>query len=401
MNAGEVPPTSGLPPRFAELFGGRAEPFDQAVAAFVGAPTALITSSGTAAMVIAFTALSRKLRRQTVIIPGYTCPLVPLAAARAGLKVVACDTLPGSFELDLDRLAELADEDTLCVVPTHYGGALIDVARIAARLKQVAPQAAIVEDAAQSFGARWHGESVGLAGDIGIFSFTVGKGLTLFEGGAIVSRDPALMTDLRVVAEELLTPGSMVELRRAAELVGYHLAYNPVGLRLVYGRPRRYWLARGDEIRASGDDVPESIGLHYVGHWRQAFGARALRRLPMHLAQTRRIFAEIGAGLADVPGLTLHEPAPGVEPSATFRFGTFAKAAQCRACLDRLWSSRLGVTKLFARAIGDYPSMTPLLTPSPTPNARDLAARTLTLSTSPYLQDSDLAAVLAAIRSAD
>jgi hypothetical protein len=55
---------------------------------------------------------------------------------------------------------------------------------------------------------------------------------------------------------------------------------------------------------------------------------------------------------------------------------------------------------LFARAIGDYPSMTPLLVPSPTPNARDLAARTLTVSTSPYLQDGDLAAVVAAIRSA-
>jgi dTDP-4-amino-4,6-dideoxygalactose transaminase len=190
----------------------------------------------------------------------------------------------------------------------------------------------------------------------------------------------------------------MAELRRAAELVGYHFAYNPIGLRLVYGRPRRYWLARGDEIRAAGDDVPEEVALHRIGPWRRAFGARALRRLPMHLAQSRRIFAEIGAALADVPGLNLHEPAPGVEPSATFRFVTFAKAAQCRACLDRLWPSRLGVTKLFARAIGDYPSMTPLLTPSPTPNARDLAARTLTISTSPYLQDGDLAAVVAAIR---
>jgi dTDP-4-amino-4,6-dideoxygalactose transaminase len=401
MIAGEMPPTSGLPPRLADLFGGATEPFDKAVAAFVGAPSALITCSGTAAMVSAFTALARKSRRRTVIIPGYTCPLVVLAAVHAGLKVVACDTLPGSFELDLDRLAELAsDDDTICIVPTHYGGALTNVVQAAEAIRRVAPQAMILEDAAQAFGAKWHNKSVGLAGDIGIFSFAAGKGLTLFEGGALVCRDLDLMTELRSVAEELLPPRPMAELRRAVELVGYHLAYNPVGLRAVYGRPRRYWLARGDDIRACADDFPDEIPLHRVGHWRQAVGARALRRLPMHLAQTRRIFTEIGARLAGTPGLDLHEPPPGTEPNATFRFVTFADAAQCRACLDRLWSSRLGVTKLFARAIGDYPGVGHLLVPSPTPNARDLAARTLTVSTSPYLHDSDRAAVLAALRDA-
>jgi perosamine synthetase len=400
MIAGEMPPTSGLPPRLADLFGGATEPFDMTVAAFVGAPSALITCSGTAAMVIAFTALARKSRRRTVIIPGYTCPLVPLAAVHAGLKVVACDTLPGSFELDLSRLAELASDDALCVVPTHYGGALTDVVHAAEVIRRVAPQAVILEDAAQAFGAKWHKESVGLAGDIGVFSFAAGKGLTLFEGGALVCRDPNLMTELRAVADELLPPKPMAELRRAMELIGYHLAYNPVGLRAVYGRPRRYWLARGDDVRACADEFPDAIPLHRVSHWRQAIGARALRRLPMHLAQTRRIFTEIGAGLAGAAGLDLHEPVPGAEPNGTFRFVTFADAAQCRACLDRLWSSRLGVTKLFARAIGDYPSITSLLAPSPTPNARDLATRTLTVSTSPYLHDSDRTAVLAALRNA-
>ncbi|MGB0083813.1 MAG: aminotransferase class I/II-fold pyridoxal phosphate-dependent enzyme [Rhodomicrobiaceae bacterium] len=396
-----MPPTSGLPPRFGDLFGKPTEAFDEAVAAFVGAPSALITCSGTAAMVIAFTALGRKSRRRTVIVPGYTCPLVPLAAARAGLTVVACDTLPGSFELDLDRLAQLANDDTLCVVPTHYGGALTDVARVTAVVKKLAPDAAILEDTAQAFGARWQGVSAGLAGDIGIFSFAAGKGLTLFEGGAMVCRDPALMLELRAVADELLPLDPVFELRRAVELVGYHLAYNPVGLRLVYGRPRRYWLTRGDEIRACADDIPEVIPLHRVSLWRQALGARALRRLPAHLAETRRIFAEIGMRLADMPSLAAHEPAPGVEPSATLRFVTFAEAAQCRAALDRLWRSPLGVSKLFARAIGDYPGIASLMTPSPTPNARDLAARTLTVSTSPYLRDDDRAAVLAAIREAD
>ena len=38
------------------------------------------------------------------------------------------DTVKGGLDLDLDHLGQLAGEDTLAVVPTHYGGALTDVA---------------------------------------------------------------------------------------------------------------------------------------------------------------------------------------------------------------------------------------------------------------------------------
>lgn len=399
MIKGEAPPTSGLPPRLSDLWGSAEGPFDAGVAAFVGAREALITCSATAAIVIALTALKRRSARRTVIIPAYTCPLVPLAVAHAGLKTVACDLAPGSFDMAPNHLAELIDADTLCVMPTHFGGALTDVSQTAAVVKALAPDAVILEDAAQAFGARWGGASVGLTGDIGVFSFAAGKGLTLFEGGAIICRSPELMAEMHAVAREIAPTVPLFELRRQVELIGYHLVYNRGGLRLVYGRPRRHWLARGDDIRACSDDL-EDIPLHRVSAWRQAVGARALRRLPEHLARTRAAFAALGKALADIPDLDTHEPQSGAEPSGTFRFVTFASEAQCRAALDVLWPSPLGVSKLFARAIGDYPEVANALTPSLTPNARDLAARTLTVSTSPLLTDTCRTATIDAIRNA-
>lgn len=399
MMRGEAPPTSGMLPRLSDLlpWGRAPEPFDRAVAAYVGASEALITCSATAAMVIALTVLHRRSARRTVIIPAYTCPLVPLAVARAGLKAVACDVAPGRFDMDEGHLAQLVDEDTLCVMPTHFGGVLTDVARTAAIVKARAPEAVILEDAAQAFGARWNGASTGLAGDIGVFSFAVGKGLTLFEGGAMVCRSPELMAELRAAAEGMAPPAPFAELRRRVELLGYYLVYNRHALRFVYGRPRRRWVARGDDIRACGDDL-EDIPLHRVGVWRQAVGARALARLPEHLARTRANFAALGAALSGIPGLDTHEPQPAAEPSATFRFVTFADEARCRAALDALWASPLGVSKLFARAIGDYPVAAGALEPTPTPNARDLAARTLTVSTSPLVTDEERAAITNALR---
>lgn len=399
MIRGEAPPTSGLLPRMYDLWGRAPEPFDAAVAAYVGAREALITCSASAAMVIALTALKRRSARRTVIIPGYTCTLVPLAIARAGLRAVACDVVPGGFDMDSKHLARLVNDDTLCVMPTHFGGVLTDVARTAAVVKALAPEAYILEDAAQAFGARWGGLSVGLAGDIGVYSFAAGKGLTLMEGGAMVCRSPELMAEMRAAAEELAPSAPFTELRRAAELVGYHLVYNLHGLRIVYGRPRRHWIARGDDIRACSDDL-EHIPMHPVGAWRQAVGARALRRLPEHLARSRANFAALGVALADVRNVNTHEPEVGAELCATFRFISLENAAKCRAALDALWRSPLGVTKLFARAIGDYPAMAGLLEPSPTPNARDLAARTLTVSTSSLLTDADRAVIASEIRAA-
>ena len=81
-----------------------------------------------------------------------------------------------------------------------------------------------------------------------------------------------------------------------------------------------------------------------------------------------------------------------------FLFVTLPTAGRCRRVLDRLWSSRLGVTKLFARALGDYEYLARKLQPSDTPNARDLAARTLTITTSPWLGEPDVERIQAILR---
>jgi hypothetical protein len=131
---------------------------------------------------------------------------------------------------------------------------------------------------------------VGLIGDIGLFSFGAGKGFTIDEGGALVASDPTIMADLRTVAAELTCESPFAEARRALLPVGYHAFYNPLGLRAVYGARKRFWLWRGNEIRAADHEVPRSVAMHRVGAWRKAVGRAALRRLPAHLASSRERF---------------------------------------------------------------------------------------------------------------
>ena len=384
---GEEPPTAGLPPRWRDLLHpGRGTSLEAAICRRFGFDDIEIVSTGTAGLLIAFTWLKERMPgRDTVIVPGYTCPLVVLAAAAAGSRVIACDTVPGGFDLDAEHLAGIIDARTLCVVPTHYGGALTDVDRVRKAAAAVSPDIAIVEDAAQAFGATQDGRSAGLAGDIGVLSFGVGKGFTIYEGGALVARNADTMAGLRRVAGRLLEGSSPGEIGRGVMLAGYHACYNRLGLRAVYGIAKRRALARDDEIGAAGDRFSPDIPVTRVGSWRKDVGRAALARLESHLHLSRLRMNQLAGRLEQIPGLAVHRPRPGDAPSATFLLVTLREAPQRDEVIRALWRSRLGVARLFARAIGDYPDMAPLLLQSATPHSRALAAGTITISTSATL----------------
>ena len=66
-------------------------------------------------------------------------------------------------------------------------------------------------------------------------------------------------------------------------------------------------------------------------------------------------------------------------------FVTLPPSPAREATIRALWGSRLGVARMFSRAIADYPEIAPLLLPGGTPNARALAAGTITITTSALL----------------
>ena len=280
----ELPPTAGLPPRLGDLLAvSGSDDFEGAIAAFLGVPGVQLESSASACIVIAIEYLKTRTSRRTIIVPGYTCPLVVIAAHQAGCRVVACDTVAGGFDLDLEHLGQLIGPDTLWVMPTHYGGALTDVARVRDFVRALSPEIFVIEDAAQAFGAHWEGEAVGTHGDIGVYSFGVGKGLTIYKGGCLAARDPDVRAGLQAASRRLVPPSSGLEARKTIELILYHLVYNPVGLVFAYGAPRRYWLARGRPERAIGDEHAPQIPLYRVGRFRRRIGVRSLPRLAAHL----------------------------------------------------------------------------------------------------------------------
>ena len=384
----ELPPTAGLPLRWRDLFILTERPsLEEGLARFLGMPAVQLECSGTSGFVIAFEALKQCSPRRTVILPAYTCPLVPLAAARAGLRVKLCDIRPDRFDFDLNHLAAICNSDTLCVVPTHLGGlvaALPGVLEIARRVG-----AYVIEDAAQALGATWNGRPVGTFGDIGIYSLACGKGLTLYEGGVLVAQDGLVRALLKEVSGQQVLPHRWMEWKRSAQLLGYRLFYNPFGLRLTYGRSLRRWLRRDDPVRAVGDRVDGEIPMHPVGDWRRNVGAAALERLPAAVAaQAERARRRIQR-LREIPGLHILEDLPGTSGTWPFIMVLFDSESACRHALSLLWSAGVGVTRLFIHPLTGYPQLKRIVPHILFPNAESFAARCLTITNSPWLTDDE------------
>ena len=391
----EMPPTAGLPLSLQDLF-GTGGGFTRAAQDYTGAPHVGLASSGTACLVLILTALhGLSSGRKTVIVPAYTCPLVALAVARCGLKLRLCDLAADSLDFDMAALAALCNEDTLAIVPAHLAGRVARVAPVLRLARECG--AFVVEDAAQSFGARRAGQSIGLEGDAGFFSFAAGKGLSLYEGGLWVTHDPALASAIERAQDALVARDVWQEFRRCLELTAYALFYRPCFLPWAYGVPLRRALKRGNLPDAVGDVFSPEIPLHHVSNWRQGVGRRALLRLRAFHEQTTVQAKRRLAVLDRLPGVRVFRDAENEEGVWPCLMLCLPDQEKRDRALDVLWGSGLGVTRMFIHALPDYDYLRSCVPQGSYPNARDLAARTLTITNSLWLDDAGFARIAAVL----
>ncbi|KAA3598607.1 DegT/DnrJ/EryC1/StrS family aminotransferase [Stenotrophomonas maltophilia] len=396
--ARELPPTAGLPMQASDFLPGGGD-LREILARQLGTPPLQLTCSGTHALLIALRTLRKRApKRDTVILPAYTCPLVPIAVHSLGLRVQLCDTRRGHFDFDPAQLSRLADARTLAILPTHLGGRIADVERACDIARRAG--AWVIEDAAQALGARIGNSSVGLRGDIGFFSLAAGKGLSLHEGGLLVSRDDELRAALAEHAAEQVRSSLRWELLRSVQLLGLAACYRPSLLSLVYGNPLRNALQRGDLEEAVGDIFPLDIPQHRVSHWRQNIGANAARRLPAFLQAGRLRALQLRVQLAQLPAVEVVDGLAGTGGTWPMLMLLMPSQRARDAALDALWPRGLGASRMFIHALPDYAYLRGVVPQDDMPNARDFAARMLTVGNSAWQTPEETAEILRALAAA-
>ncbi len=334
--------------------------FETALAATTGTPHALAVANCTAALHMAYLALGVG-PGDEVLVPTLSFVAGANTVRMIGATPVFVDCAgDDDFNVDPTDVERRIGPRTRAITVVHYGGypcAMDEVLALARR-----HGLPVVEDCAHAPGGTYRGKPLGGLGDVGCFSFFGNKNITTGEGGAVVTRDAALAERLRLLRSHGMTTMTWDRHR------GHASSYDVVAPGLNY---------RLDEIRA-------------------AIGLCQLRRLADNNARRARVvrayrralsgFAGVGVPFADRDESTFHLM-PILLPRGADRDAVMAHLRR----EDIGTSVHYPPTHLFSAYRG---------TTSALPRAEALAPRILTLPLYPSMTDSDVDAVVGALRAA-
>jgi len=131
-----------------------------------------------------------------VIVPAMTFASTAFAVSLTGARPVIVDVREDDALIDPEEIERAITSRTKAIIPVHLYGQCADMAAICAVAR--AHSLAVIEDAAQAFGAGWRGQRAGALGRAAGFSFYPTKNLSAFgDAGCITTSDVAVVERAR------------------------------------------------------------------------------------------------------------------------------------------------------------------------------------------------------------
>ncbi len=177
------------------VLGQEVSAFEQEFAQYVGAKHCIGVANGLDALILSIEALNLP-KDSDVLVASNTYIATILAILRAGHHPVLVEPVLETFNMDPALLPAALTPKTRAICVTHLFGKACRMDAIGAFAK--AHGLKVVEDCAQSHGAKLAGKMTGTFGDAGCFSFYPTKNLgAVGDAGAIVTDDDELADKLR------------------------------------------------------------------------------------------------------------------------------------------------------------------------------------------------------------
>lgn len=178
------------------ILGDKLKKFEREFAEFLGSKYVIGLNSGLDALILAFRALDIK-EGDEVIVPANTYIASILGITENGAKPVFVE--PDEYNnIDVNQIEQNINERTKAILVVHLYGQAANMREV--RFLADKYQLFLVEDCAQSHGAKFDGIITGTWGDIGCFSFYPTKNLGAFgDAGAIVTNNSDLFEKVNML----------------------------------------------------------------------------------------------------------------------------------------------------------------------------------------------------------
>ncbi|MHB8173387.1 MAG: DegT/DnrJ/EryC1/StrS family aminotransferase [Nitrospirota bacterium] len=237
-----------------------------------------------------------------VILPGYTCVVVPNAFHYAGVKTVYCDIELDTYGLDVEQVKKRITQKTRAVLLHHlYGLVCRDYDAIIALAKEHGLN--VIEDCAHATGAVYKDIKVGNKGAVAFYSSEQSKIFNTIQGGMAITNDEGLAKRLKEYYDKAPFPDDkQIEEQLCNVLLNYFQFKHPQRwilkdwAELRYGAKRLISTVKGEEMSIMpehyGRKMPPPIA---------AIGINQLKKIDMYNSR-RRDTAKIWDGWCDENG---------------------------------------------------------------------------------------------------
>lgn len=226
------------------ILGKNGKEFEKEFSDFLDSKYCVGLNSGLDALILAFRALDIGVGDE-VIVPANTYIASVLGVTENGAKPIFVEP-DEYYNLNADKIEEKITEKTKAILVVHLYGQAANMRKI----KEMADKYNIylVEDCAQSHGARFEGEITGTWGDIGCFSFYPTKNLGAFgDSGAIVTDNEEIYEKIRM----LRNYGSKVKYHN--EILGVNSRLDEIQAALLTVKLSHY-----NELRLEREEIARS-----------------------------------------------------------------------------------------------------------------------------------------------
>ncbi len=179
------------------ILGKSVTEFETNFAKYLGASHCAGVASGLDALTLSLAALKLE-KGSEVIVPSNTYIATILSVLHNGLKPVLVEPSIHSYNIDPAKIEERITKKTKAVMVVHLYGKACKMDEISAICKK--HNLKLIEDCAQSHGAKFKNKTTGTFGDLAAFSFYPTKNLgALGDAGAVVCNSQSSDNDIRML----------------------------------------------------------------------------------------------------------------------------------------------------------------------------------------------------------
>lgn len=179
------------------ILGQEVEKFEQQFAAYLGLKNCVGVANGLDALILAIEALQLP-RGSEILVAANTYIATIIAIIRSGHIPILVEPHKETFNINPKCIPGLVSNKTRAICVTHLFGKPCQMDEITKLSLEY--DLKLIEDCAQSHGAKFKGQHTGTFGEIGCFSFYPTKNLGgLGDGGAIVTNNDSLAEYIRYV----------------------------------------------------------------------------------------------------------------------------------------------------------------------------------------------------------